>query len=89
MRKNDKLVVALGVVILITASIGIYFWTPGETVAKAVEIEDVFSVSSVYSDEPDAVTVSDSCPFYALIATPLTVHYRMRYLRQSLVWRDR
>jgi len=75
MRKNDKLVVSLGVVILIAASIGIYFWNPGETVAETVKIEEVFSVSSVYSGEPDAVTVSDNCSFYALIATPLTVHY--------------
>ena len=75
MRKNDKLIVVLGIAILVVSSIGIYFWTPEVTIADAAKIEDIFNISSVYLGEPDAVTVSDSCPFYALIATPLTIHY--------------
>ena len=75
MKKNDKLVVILGVIILIIASIGIYNWVPGETEVSYAEIEDFFGVSGDFSSIPDAITVSDNCPYYPLIATPLAVHY--------------
>jgi len=77
MKKNDKLIVLLGVAILIMASVGIYFWSPDDILVNAAEIEDIFSFASVYSSEPDAITVSDSCPFYPLIAAPLSIHYDM------------
>lgn len=72
--KNDKLIVILGAVILVIASIGIYYWVPEETRVSTIEIEDIVGVSGVFSNIPDAVTVSDCNPFYALIATPLAVH---------------
>jgi len=75
MKKNDKLVVILGVIILIIASIGIYNWAPGETEASYAEIEDFFGISGDFSSVPDAITVSDSCPFYPLITTSLAIHY--------------
>jgi len=75
MKKNDKLIVVLGVAILVMASIGVYYWAPPTTEEKAADLEDLFDVSSEFMVEPDAITVSDSCPYYALIATPLAVHY--------------
>ena len=75
MKKNDKLVVLFGVIILVIASLGVYLWVPGEVHAEAVEMKDIVDISSVFSREPGAITVSDSCPFYPLIVTPLAVHY--------------
>jgi len=75
MNKNDKIIAVIGVVILVIASIGIYTWKPGETMQHLSSIDDFFVVSSSLSNVPDAVAVSDANPFYALIATPLAVHY--------------
>ncbi len=75
MNKNDKLIVIIGVLILVVASIGIYTWKPADTMASASLIDEFFYISSSFSDIPDAIAVSDSDPFYALIATPLGVHY--------------
>jgi len=75
MNKNDKLIAVVGVIILILASIGIYMWNPEETTKHISSIEDFFTVSGSIENLPDAIAVSDSDPFYALIATPLAVHY--------------
>ena len=75
MRKNDKLIVIMGVVILIISSIGIFLWVPDTTGAQGAEIEDVYGVCGTLCDVPNSITVSDDCPFYALVATPLAVHY--------------
>jgi len=75
MKKYDKLIVMVGVLILIVASVGIYIWTPEATSMNISDIENFFDISSTFSDLPDALLVSDNCPFYALIATPLAVHY--------------
>jgi len=65
----------MGVVILLISSIGIFLWVPEKTGANAVEMDDIVDISGVFSSVPDSITVSDSNPFYALIATPLAVHY--------------
>ena len=75
MNKNDKLIAVIGVLILVVASIGIYIWKPADTMVSASSIDEFFYISSSLSDIPDAIAVSDSDPFYALIATPLGVHY--------------
>ena len=75
MRKNDKLIVIIGVVILLISSIGIFLWVPDTTGAQGAEIEDVYGVCGTLCDVPNSITVSDDCPFYALVATPLAVHY--------------
>jgi len=75
MKKNDKLIVILGVIILITASIGIYYWAPEKPTVGVANVEDFVAICGEMIDEPDAATVSDSCPFYPLIATPLAIHY--------------
>lgn len=75
MKKNDKIIVSLGVVILIIASVGIYFWTYEEAKAGVPSATELAQVCGVFSSEVDAVTVSDSNPFYPLITTPLAVHY--------------
>ena len=75
MKKNDKLIVVLGVLVLIIASIGVYYWAPSEEGEIKADVEDLFDVSSEFKMEPVGLTISDSCPFYAIIATPLAVHY--------------
>ena len=75
MKKNDKLVVIFGVLILIIASLGIYYWDYEEGTEFSAMAEDFFEISGSISMMPESITVSDSCPFYPLIATPLAVHY--------------
>jgi len=75
MKKNDKIIVIAGVVILILAAIGIYYWVPADEEKSIGEINEFFSVSGEMSDIPMAIIVPDSCPFYPLIATPIAVNY--------------
>lgn len=76
MKKKDKLVVLIGVAILIIASVGIYYYKEVPSEKKQVEMQDFYGVTGVLNENiPDAIIVSDSCPFYALIATPLAIHY--------------
>ncbi|MHA1355396.1 MAG: hypothetical protein ACTSR1_09520, partial [Candidatus Heimdallarchaeota archaeon] len=75
MKKNDKLIVVLGVLILVIASIGVYYWAPATTEGAKVDIEDLFNIKSEFAMKPEAITISDSRPFCALVATPLAVHY--------------
>lgn len=75
MNKNDKLIAVAGVIILVIASIGIYLWEPETTMESISSIDEFFKVSSNLEDLPDALAVSDADPFYALVATPLAVHY--------------
>ncbi len=75
MKKNDKLVAVIGVAILILAAIGIYYWGEVELKAPVAIVEDLFNISSEFSVRPDAITVSDSSPFYALVVTPLAINY--------------
>jgi len=75
MKKSDKIIVLLGVVILVLASIGIYYWAPTVTEEKVIQIEDFYSVTGIMNDMPEALAVSDSSPFYAVIATPIAINY--------------
>ena len=70
MRKNDKLIIVVGVIILVLAAIGIYYWEY-EEVVRAAEIDDFYTITGEMEDLPLGITVSDSNPFYALIATPI------------------
>lgn len=75
MKKYDKIIVLLGVVILVIASVGIYFWTYEEEKTSVVSAKDLSEVCGVFSEEASSITVSDSNPFYPLITTPVAVHY--------------
>jgi hypothetical protein len=75
MNKNDRLIVVIGVVILLIASIGIYLWVPEQTGATQANENDFYSLIGTLSEMPDTVTVSDQSPFYPLIVTPLAVNY--------------
>ena len=75
MKKNDKIIVALGLVILILASVGIYYYNPIQAEFSYVDMKDFKDLSGIIKDVPRAITVADSNPFYPLIATPLAVHY--------------
>jgi len=75
MKKNDKIIVILGVAILILASIGIYYWVPEEVGVKAIGSNEFLGVTGNIKDIPESITVSENCPFYPLIVTPLAVNY--------------
>ena len=75
MMKNDKIIVVFGVAILIFASIGIYYWVPEKTEMESVKANEFIGVTGDLKDMPGSITVSDGCPFYPLIATPLAVNY--------------
>ena len=75
MNKNDKIIAVAGVIILIIASIGVYTWKPSEGAETASSIDSFLSITSSFSDVPNAIAVSDANPFFPLIATPLAVHY--------------
>lgn len=77
MNKNDRLIVIVGVLILLVSSIGIYTFVPDTYGAQAekADAEELASIAGEFKQLPQAITVSDEDPFYALIATPLAVHY--------------
>ena len=75
MKKNDKIIVIAGVVILILAAIGIYYWVPAEEEKSISGINKFFDVSGDMDNMPVAVVMPDSSPFYPLIATPIAVNY--------------
>lgn len=75
MKKNDKVIVIFGAIILIISSIGIFVWDDQQVTVSALPIEEFYSVSGILSNTPDAIVVSDSNPFLPLIATPLAAHY--------------
>ena len=75
MKKYDKIIAISGAFILILAGLGIYFWVEEEAVVASANIEDLLLVSSKLSDVPTAIAISDECPFYALITTPVAVNF--------------
>ncbi len=75
MRKNDKIIAILGVVILIISSIGIFTFQQETQLVQAGEIDDVFEISGTLINVPDSIIASDTSPFYPLIATPVAVNY--------------
>jgi len=81
MKKYDKIIAIAGAIVLILAGLGIYYWVEEEPNASAASVEDLFSASSEYSMVPDAIAISDECPFYSLIATPLAVNYDKEFSR--------
>ncbi|MBN1280459.1 MAG: hypothetical protein JXA00_02300 [Candidatus Thermoplasmatota archaeon] len=75
MNKNDKLIAIAGVIILVIAAIGVYTWQPSGTTETTSLIDGFFSATGSFATLPQAIAVSDTSPFLALIATPLAVHY--------------
>jgi len=75
MKKNDKLIVILGALCIVLASFGIFFYAPTDEKVSTMNADEIYAISGSMSRIPDAVSVSDDCPFYPLIATPLAVHY--------------
>ena len=77
MKKNDKMVVIFGVIMLILASIGIIYYDVDETNEIKVDINSIpyDKISGKLIMQPDAISVSEGNTFYPLIATPLATHY--------------
>jgi hypothetical protein len=76
MKKNDKIIVVLGVIMLVLASIGIYYYEPIREI-ESVTISEFQNINGVLKNIPEAISVSDCNPFYPLIATPVAVHYNI------------
>ena len=75
-KVKDKLIAIFGVLVIISASIGIYLWNPYKKNEGNINgIEEFYNVEGHFSSLPNAISVSDSNPFFALITTPLAVHY--------------
>ena len=77
-RKRKIIISILSVVIMILTSFGIAAGTtsPTEILSHSKENIGTFDSHSTLANEfPSAITVSDSNPFYSLIATPLAIYY--------------
>ncbi len=88
MYKNDRLIAIAGVIVLIIASIGVFTWQADDVGVKMASIHQFYSVTSEIENQPRAITVCDASPFYALIATPLAIHYSsegMQHVKPLLV----
>jgi len=75
MKKNDKLIVILGVVILVLASIGVFYWVPEAKTQGKASVDDFKHITGTFKENPSALIVSDCDPFYPLIGTPIACHY--------------
>jgi hypothetical protein len=77
MNKGDKIIVVFGVIILISASIGIYFWVEEEPEDMELVIDDFFEkeIYGEMSAHPEAISVSDTNPFYTIMTTPIAIHF--------------
>ena len=75
-KVKDKLIAILGASILVIASIGIYLWQSNDReIENTIGIEDLYNICGVFSFIPNAITVTDSSPYYALAATPIAINY--------------
>ena len=76
MNNKDRVITILAIIILVSTSIGIFIYElPFKSDQVKLEIDDFFDISSEFSILPGCVEVTDSNPFYTLIATPLAVNY--------------
>ncbi len=75
MKKNDKFIVIVGVIILIISSIGIFTFKQNNQSVQAVKIDEILEISGVLIKTPDSIVLSDESPFFPLIATPIAIHY--------------
>jgi hypothetical protein len=75
MNRNDKIIAVVGVIVLIIASLGVYTWKPSGVAENVSTLDSYLSITSSFSEVPSAIAVSDANPFFALIVTPLAVHY--------------
>lgn len=78
MKKSDKIVALIGVIIIILAAVGIYFLAPLQKQPVVLGVKDFADITGQMIDEkelPSTLIVSNKDPFYALIATPLAISY--------------
>ena len=75
MKKNDKIMITAGVIVVLIVLAGVFVFPPSSLTVEDASIESFFDVVGGLKSTPNGIVVSDSNPFYALIATPLAVHY--------------
>lgn len=78
MRRNEKIIGTLGIVIFVIALLGIFIYTDVDPRAQELtNVSEFIDMSGTFSQRFDgySITVPDDDPFYALVATPLAVHY--------------
>ncbi len=74
MKQNIKIGMFIGIIVIISAAIFVVFHDDKDQ-RKPLEAEDIYNLTGILQNIPDAIEVSDENPFYALIATPVAVHY--------------
>ena len=74
MRDHDKVIIAVGIAILVVASVGIFFYKPSGAIQRLTS-EKIACMMGILRDAPSGIEVSDKNPFYPLILTPLAIHY--------------
>ncbi|MCX6664809.1 MAG: C25 family cysteine peptidase [Euryarchaeota archaeon] len=84
MRKNDKIIIAVGIIVILITVLGVYTWVPESLKSQSLEMNDFFNSYGTLTQIPAGVVVSDQSPFYALIATPLAVHYNSEKNQQII-----
>ena len=55
MKKNDKLIVVLGVLCLVLASFGILFYAPTDEKVSIMNADELFAMHGSVMDMPDAI----------------------------------
>ncbi len=73
MKQNVKIGIFIGIIVIITAIFVVFYDTkdqPGPIGSK-----DLYKLTGTLQNLPEAIEVSDEDPFYALVATPVAVHY--------------
>lgn len=73
MKRGRNLKPIFLVVMLLFSSIGLTSFSGIAKENEHIILEEITSILS--ANQPTAITVSDADPFYALLATPLAVHY--------------
>jgi len=73
MKQNVKIGIFIGIIVIIAALFVVFY--DADDQPGLIEPEDIYSLTGSLQNIPDAIEVSDENPFYALIATPVAVHY--------------
>ncbi|MEM0493473.1 MAG: hypothetical protein QXS02_05945, partial [Candidatus Thermoplasmatota archaeon] len=84
MKKNDKIMIVAGVIVILIVLAGVFVFPPSVSTSQDSSITYFFDVTGEFQFVPNSIIVSDSSPFYALIATPLAVHYDSEQVQECI-----
>jgi hypothetical protein len=84
MNRNDKIIAVIGAMIIVLATMGLLLQQPLGSEESQLQVDDIIKSHGIFLEIPDSIIVPDNNPFYALIATPPTVHYSKEGTRQVI-----